>query len=96
MLGRVIIRTESPTVLKPLLKAAIQNETKRLAHGIKLTQTRLAMFEKQFGMPSEEFERRFEANEIGETLDFIDWLMEIQALRLLDEQHQALQNARLD
>jgi hypothetical protein len=45
-------------------------------------------------MPSEEFERRFEAGEIKETLELIDWLMEIQAPRSLDEQYQALKNAR--
>ena len=45
-------------------------------------------------MSSEEFERRLEAGEIKETLDFIDWLMEIQALRSLDQRYRALKNAR--
>jgi hypothetical protein len=45
-------------------------------------------------MSSEEFESRFEAGEIKEDLELIDWLMEIQALRSLDEQYQALKNAR--
>ena len=94
MLGQVTIKTESPSVLKPLLRAALQNETKILTHGIKRTRERLAAFEKQYGMSSEEFESRFEAGEIKETLELIDWLMEIQALRSLDEQHQALKNAR--
>ena len=94
MLGQVTIKTESPAVLRPLLRAALQNEVKMLAVGIKRTRERLASFEKLYGMPSEEFERRFEAGEIKETLDFIDWLMEIQALRSLDEQYQALKNAR--
>jgi hypothetical protein len=94
MLERVSIRTETAAVLRPLLKTALQHETGRLAHSIKRTRARLETFEKQFGMQSEEFERRFEANELSETLDFIDWLMEIQALRLLDEQRQALQNTR--
>ena len=94
MLGQVTIKTESPAVLRPLLRAALQNETKVLTHGIKRTRDRLVAFEKQYEMSSEQFESRFEAGEIEETLDFIDWLMEIQALRSLDEQYQALRNAR--
>ena len=94
MLGQVTIKTESPAVLRPLLRAALQNETKMLAHGIKRTRERLATFEQQYRMSSEEFESRFEAGEIKEDLELIDWLMEIQALRSLDEQYQALKNAR--
>lgn len=90
------VRTESPTILKPILRSAIHNEARQLAHGIKRTQARLTTFEGRFGMKSAEFERRFEAGEFDETLDYIDWLMEIQALRLLSEQYQAVRNARLD
>ncbi len=96
MVEQVMVMTESPAILKPLLKAAIQNETRQLAHGIKRTKERLTAFEKQFGMSSDDFRRRFEAGEINETLDFIDWLMEIEALRLLDEQYQALKHANLN
>ena len=96
MLGQITVRTESPTILKPILRAAIRNEANQLAHGIKRTQERLTIFEERFGMRSAEFERRFESGEFDETLDYIDWLMEIQALRLLHEQHQAVKNARLD
>jgi len=96
MLEQVTITTATPTILKPLLGAAIQNETRLLMHGIKRTQERLAAFEKRFGLSSEEFEHRFNAREINETLDFIDWLMEIEALRLLREQYRALNEARLD
>ena len=94
MLSQVTIKTEAPMTLKPLLRSAIQNETKVLQQGIKRTLERLAAFEQQYGMRSDEFERRFEAGEIQETLSFIDWLMEIRALQLLNEQDQALKNAR--
>jgi hypothetical protein len=61
------------------------DEATQLAHGIKRTQARLTVFEEQFGIRSAEFERRFEADEFDETLDYVDWLMEIRALRLLKE-----------
>jgi hypothetical protein len=47
-------------------------------------------------MSSGVFERRFEARELAETLDFTEWRMEIQALRLLKEQYETLNEARLN
>jgi hypothetical protein len=67
-----------------------------LQHGINRTREHLAAFEKQFGMTSEEFERRFDGNDLQETLDFLDWWMELEALHLLEDKSQALQGARLD
>ncbi len=95
MLGQVTVTTEAPKVLKPLLRAALQNESKALAHGIKRTRERLSAFEMQFGMTSEEFERRFDAAELSETLEFIDWMGEIKMLRVLNEQKLALDGARI-
>ena len=95
MLGQVTVTTESPSVLKPLLRTAIQNEAKVLTHGIKRTRERLLAFEKQFGMTSDEFERRYGAAEIEETLASIEWLGEIKMLRVLNEQKSALDGARV-
>jgi hypothetical protein len=53
-----------------------------LTHGVKRTRERLIAFEKQFGMTSEEFGRRYTAAEIDETLASIEWLGEIKMLRL--------------
>ena len=87
--------TESPSVLKPLLRLAIQNEAKALSHGIKRTRERLLAFEKQFGMTSDEFERCYAAAEIAESLERIEWLGEIKMLRVLNEQKLALDGARV-
>ena len=35
MLGQVLVTTESPSALRPLLRTAIQNEAKSLTHGIR-------------------------------------------------------------
>ena len=80
MLSQVTVTTESPNVLKPLLRLAIQNEAKALSHGIKRTRERLAAFEKQYGMTSDEFERRYVAAEIAESLENIEWLAALAAL----------------
>ena len=47
-------------------------------------------------MPSEEFERRLNASEIDETVEFSDWRMELGMYRLLERQYKALQDAELD
>ncbi len=95
MVEQVIVSTESPRVLRPLLRAAIQTEAKTLAHGIQRTKQRLLAFETQFGMSSDEFERRYLAAEIAESLDFIEWFGEIKMLRVLTEQKQALDGAKV-
>lgn len=95
MLSQVTVTTESPNILKPLLRLAIQNEAKALSHGIKRTRERLLAFEKQFGMNSDEFERRYTEVDLAESLEFTEWLGEIKMLRVLNEQKQALDGARI-
>jgi hypothetical protein len=95
MVSQVTVTTESPSVLKPLLRIAIQNEARALSQGIKRTRERLVAFEKQYGMTSDEFERRYVAAEIAESLEFIEWLGEIKMLRVLNEQKLALDSARV-
>ncbi|MBI5301538.1 MAG: hypothetical protein HY868_05325 [Chloroflexi bacterium] len=86
MIQQVIITSEAPVSIKPLVESAIRNQLKTLEHGSNRTRERLAAFEKQFGMPSDEFEHKFQARELDEDLEFIDWLGEIKTLRLLQEQ----------
>lgn len=95
MLQQVTVSAETPMSLKPLLRAAIQSEIKMLSFGINRTRERLVAFEKQFDMNSEEFERRFTARDLNESLDFIEWEGEIKTLRLLEEQQAVLQQAHL-
>jgi hypothetical protein len=95
MLQQVTVSAETPISLKPLLRAAIQSEIKMLAFGINRTRERLTVFEKQFNINSVEFERRFTACDLNESLDFIEWEGEIKTLRLLEEQQAVLQQAHL-
>ena len=96
MTQQITITTSADVALKPLLVAAIQNETRLLLHGLNRTRERLASFEQQYSMTSAEFERRFNARELSESLDFIEWTGEIKTLRLLEAQHQALQGAQVN
>lgn len=96
MLQQVTVRTEDRKVLKPLLKSAIENEKKMVQLGLERTRSRLMGFEQTYEMSSAEFERRLNASEITETVDFSEWRMEIGMFKLLERQYKALEHAELD
>jgi hypothetical protein len=96
MLQQLTIKTSNRAALKPILQSAISNEKKMLTLGLERTRQRLAEFEQKFGMSSAEFERRLTADELEETVEFTDWRLEIGALRLLESQYKALQEAQVD
>ena len=95
MSQQVVVTTDAPVALKPLLESAIQSELRMLELGLARTAERLRAFEEQYGFTSKEFERRFEAGEVDESLDFIEWAGEIKTSRLLQDQCQALQSVQL-
>ena len=93
---QVIVTTNDKALLKPLLQVAIRSELKALEIGLKRTREQLAAFEKKFSMASADFERKFIARELGETLDFIEWLGEIKMMRLLERKFASLKETRVD
>lgn len=95
MVQQVTISTDSPVALKPLLESAIRSELRLLELGLERTRKQLQSFETQYDLSSQEFARRFEAGELAESLDNIDWSGEIETLRRLEAHRQALQGARL-
>jgi hypothetical protein len=95
MLQEVTIQTTNAKRLKPLLQSVISNELYDVGHGIQLTLTKLKAFEKQYNMSTAEFERRFTPDDLGETLDFIEWMGEIKTLRLLEEKRNTLKEAKI-
>lgn len=96
MLQQITIRTEAKESIKPLVEVAIRNQLKSLQHGILRTKERLTEFEARFGMTTAEMESRLKSGELQETLDTIDWCMELEALRLLEEQYNSLHEASID
>lgn len=92
---QVTVTTDASVPLKPLLESAIRSELHMLELGLARTSQRMHAFEQQYGMTSEEFERRFQAGEVDESLDFIEWAGEIKTYHVLKAQQHALQKARL-
>ena len=95
ILQQITIQTQNAKRLKPLLKSAIQSQLDDIEHGIQLTRTRIEAFEKQYGMSTTEFLRRFKPDELEETLDFLDWQGETKMLTLLEEKRDTLKDAQV-
>jgi hypothetical protein len=79
-----------------LIEIALQNQLKSLKHGIRRTKQQLATFKTRFGVSPAEMESHLKSGEMEETLDTIDWFMELESLRLLEEQYNTLLGARVD
>ena len=95
MAQQVTLTTDTQIALKPLIESALRSELRMLELSLQRTTRRLQAFEVQYGLTSDEFEHRFNAGEIEESLDFIEWAGEIKTLRLLEAQHHALQRIQL-
>ncbi len=95
MLQQITVQTPNAERLKPLLRSVIENAVYDVENGIKKTRAKLETFEKQYGMSTVEFERRFGPGDLEETLDFIEWEGEIKTLRLLEEKLNAFKEAKI-
>ncbi len=96
MLQEIVIKTNADESIKPLVEVAIRNQLKTLQHGIVRTKERIAEYEKRAKMTSEEFEKKLQGGKLEETVETIDWNMELTALRLLEGQYQSLSEAKID
>lgn len=96
MLQQMTITTEDRQLLEPLVLSALAHEKRVLALGIERTRDRLAEFELQYEMSSEEFQTKLISLELNESVEFTDWRMEIGMLDLLERQYRALHDARVN
>jgi hypothetical protein len=80
--------------LRPLIETALANEVRLLEVGIRRTERRLREFEMAHRMSTKEFVRRFENDELGETLDLAEWIGEYRLLQRLNEKTEALRGVR--
>ena len=80
--------------LKPLVQAALRTELRLLGVGIRRTEQKVQEFETQYGLPSAEFIRRYERDELEETLEFAEWIGEYRLLQRLREKANTLQEIR--
>lgn len=79
---------------KNLIETALNNELRLLMAGIQRTQKNIQTFELRHEMSSEIFLKRYENNELDETLDFAEWIGEYRTLVLLQEKSETLQEVQ--
>lgn len=96
MLQQITIQTADLTQFKSVLETALAREAKLLEFSIERTRTALEPFEKRYQMSSSEFERKFKARELEETLDYIDWWMEVEALHHLEIKRTLIKESRVE
>ena len=80
--------------LRPLVEAALENQLRLLNVGIARTEERLQAFETDYGLSSTEFIRRYENDELPETLSIDEWVGEYRMLARLREKAETLQEIR--
>jgi len=56
------------------LAKVMQFEIDRLQHEQRRLQAELAHFEQSYQMPSEECQRKFDAGELGDAVEFFEWM----------------------
>lgn len=80
--------------LRPLVEAALENQLRLLHAGIARTEERLRSFEEAYGLSSPEFIRRYENDELPETLSIDEWVGEYRMLMRLRDKAETLQGIR--
>lgn len=76
---------EYPDSLKKFIEEALSRRIASLKDGIRRTEERIKEFESKYQMSTEEFLRRYENDEIQETLELDEWIGESLMLKGLQE-----------
>ncbi|MBI5650474.1 MAG: hypothetical protein HZC40_08530 [Chloroflexi bacterium] len=80
--------------LQPMIEAALQNELRLLEAGLHRTDMRVRHFETQYGMSTSEFLRKYQNDEVEETLEFVEWVGEFRMRERLQEKIKTLREIR--
>ena len=89
IMNQLTLTSTGQRPLKPLIEAALDNELRLLQAAIQRTEGRLRQFEAANGMNSAEFLRRYENDELPESLDYAEWIGEYRILTRLREKANA-------
>jgi hypothetical protein len=87
----VTLVSDTQHPLRPIVENALADELRLQEAGIQRTEQRLHEFEMRYQMSTSEFLRRYENNELGESLEFAEWVGEY---RLLVRQREKAETLR--
>lgn len=93
-MAQLTLISEHERQIKPLVAAALNNELRLLQAGISRTENHLRRFEQRFALSTSEFIRRYENDQMEESLDYAEWIGEYRMLERLREKAEALRGIR--
>lgn len=94
-MNALTILSDTQHQIRPLIEAAIENELRLLAAGLRKTKANLHVFESRYRLNTPEFLVKYEKDELKESVDFENWIGEARLFDRLSEKIQALQGARI-
>lgn len=94
MMAELVLVSKRQGSLKPLVEAALTNELRLVEAGVERTERRLRDFEARFGLSTADFIRRYENDELGETLEYAEWVGEYRMLARLNDKAETLRGIR--
>ncbi len=80
--------------LKPVVKAALENELRLLEVSIRQAERNLQGFEEKYHLSTQEFFSRYQDDELEETLELAEWVGEYRLLERLKEKAEILRDIR--
>lgn len=79
----------------PIVKSSLEAKRKSLEFSLRQYHERLASFERQHRMASEQFSARFGAGELGDDEDWFEWEFVLDAARETERQLELVSSIRL-
>jgi len=92
---RLVVESEKPQDVAPLINDAMENERKLIRIAITRTEEILKELEKQYGMKSGTFFKRYEQGKMGDDPKFISWAGEYKMLLKLRKDYRELQGVKV-
>ena len=86
--------SNSEREIRPLVEAALTNESRLVQAGVQQTEQRHREFENKYDIMTQEFVSRYDNDEFEETLEFGEWIGEFRVLLRLREKVEALKDIR--
>jgi hypothetical protein len=87
--------SQHPAPIHALVENALQDALNSTENGIRQTEQRLQEFESKYQISTIEFIRRYENDEIQETLEIDEWIGEYRMLNRLTEKAERLRGIKI-
>jgi hypothetical protein len=94
-MAQLQIRPKAATNLAALVKSAVENQMFLINFGIAKTKRKLKELEKEFGMNSPTFYKKFNEGQLGDDFKYVRWAGEYETLEQLQKDYDELKELEL-